>query len=113
MKKSGIPVIILVSAAVMLLYGCDFFLAPVKPLEGNLTILTGNTARSVSPEAAASFRYEFDFSGPGGESYQERPPAGTTSVSLSVSPGEWTITVRAYTPLPDGGEIPAGTGRVI
>ncbi|WP_198429946.1 hypothetical protein, partial [Treponema primitia] len=98
----------ILAAFFLALGACELPVVPDKPA-GNLTISTGSRARAISDETAKSFRYEFDFSGPGGKFHQEKPQAGTTRVTLSVSLGDWTITARAYT---NPGNILAGTGTI-
>uniref|UniRef100_UPI0002555181 hypothetical protein n=1 Tax=Treponema primitia TaxID=88058 RepID=UPI0002555181 len=107
MKKTGILILAVFLSA---LNGCDIFMQPVSP-GGNLTVTTGNGARSVSDDEARSFRYEFDFTGPREESRYEKLSPGEESVNLSVSLGEWTINARAYKAFA-GGEILVGTGSV-
>uniref|UniRef100_UPI000255545E hypothetical protein n=1 Tax=Treponema primitia TaxID=88058 RepID=UPI000255545E len=107
MKKTGI---LILAAFLSALGACDIFMQPVSP-GGNLTVTTGSGARSVSDDEVRSFRYEFDFTGPRGESFTRTLSPGEESVNLSVSLGEWTINARAYKAFADG-EILVGTGSI-
>jgi uncharacterized repeat protein (TIGR02543 family) len=71
---------------------------PVQDGGGNVRILLdGSGARyAVRDEDKADFIYILDFSGPGGESHHVETQPGATSVTLSLTPGEWNVHVDAW-----------------
>jgi hypothetical protein len=100
---------------VLLLFSCDF---PGAPLDGQsyLTINLPGTrearsglARSVLSDAdTGSLEYKVRFTGSGG-TLIERTVAGG-SISLTLSPGTWSIMAEAYDPPGVIGGTLAGTG---
>ncbi|MDR1388679.1 MAG: hypothetical protein LBJ31_01700 [Treponema sp.] len=94
MKKMIRPVIAVFCAAVLILVSCDF--PQGAGSDGNLTVVLpgGNSGRSALPNSFIStLRYIITLIGPGGTIEQE---SAGGSVTVSVEPGEWTITVNAY-----------------
>jgi hypothetical protein len=53
-------------------------------------------SRALDPETGAALSYTLDFSGPGGESLSRNVAAGSSSLTLFLSPGEWTIRADAF-----------------
>jgi hypothetical protein len=108
---------VLFSLLIVIGFGsCDFVLGPDKPVKGggNLVISLGaGEARAVTSGAdlpddvLASLRYEVTLTGPGGD-VLERTVTGGETLNLTVSPGEWRITAKAYKE--DG---LAGTGSLL
>ncbi|MDR0451024.1 MAG: right-handed parallel beta-helix repeat-containing protein, partial [Treponema sp.] len=76
---------------------------PLTTEEGSLIIrLAGGSgaARASVEEIVARLSYQLEFSGPGGETLSRTAEPGAGSLTLSLSPGDWTIGAAAH--LPDG-----------
>jgi predicted outer membrane repeat protein len=81
---------------------------PVQDGGGNVRIVLGGGARAVVSEGARnSFIYILDFSGPGGEQLRVTTSEGQESVTLTLTPGEWTVHVDAVL---EANEPPFGSG---
>jgi len=104
--KYSVTILILLG----LLAGCGFFMGP-ETAEGTVTILldpgNGNAKAFFSPDEISRFRYELEFEKPGVETRTLSFPAGTKTVSQTLSLGEWTITASAY----NDDEVPTAKGR--
>ncbi|MDR1318784.1 MAG: InlB B-repeat-containing protein, partial [Treponema sp.] len=82
----------------ILLLGLAACAPPVNNMEGgNLTIVLsqGNEGRAVGPEILEKLVYDMRFSGPGRASISLVTDPGVQYVTVSVIPGNWTVSVKA------------------
>jgi hypothetical protein len=118
MKKIyGTITILILAAAVIALAACANILDSPQPKReagtGTVYIVIGGdsagdraTARTLAPDPAKFIRYTASFSGP--EPQADREITGG-SAWVDLVPGEWTITVTAFT----GADAAAGRGSVM
>jgi hypothetical protein len=92
------PVPVLVFFAAFALSACAPPAGAEK--EGKLKIILsgGGSARSLSPQTIAALSYRLECSGPGGETQTWPAEPGTESLTLTLKPGDWILSVQAFTP---------------
>jgi uncharacterized repeat protein (TIGR02543 family) len=71
---------------------------PVQDGGGNVRIVLGGTGAryAVSEAERDNFTYTLDFSGPGGEQRHVETLPGATNVTLTLTPGKWTVHADAW-----------------
>jgi hypothetical protein len=100
---------------ILFLYACDF---PGSPTGGesyltiNLSGAPADTSRAVISNATiATLEYEITFTGSGAP-FTEEITGGSTSMSITLAPGTWTIDVDAYATVGVPPLIGSGTATV-
>jgi hypothetical protein len=78
--------------------------------EGTVTIqLDPESGRAFTPEVISGFHYELEFRRTDGQVINRSVPRGMGSIDMTLAPGEWTATARAF----DSGNVLKAAGRKV
>jgi hypothetical protein len=101
--------VVLWAVSAVLIWGLISCVPPTGAAGGNFTVFFSGdgSAKAIAPATIESLSYELELSGPQGETVSYRAEPGTTSVTLSLVTGKWTITVKAFQ-----NDRPFGSGEI-
>jgi hypothetical protein len=90
--------IAIVAGLLFLFPGCEFLLGIKENSSGNVTLRFGgeNARTAYTSTFIDGFSYEVEFRGPGGQTIKRDVPAGTKTITLTLSMGEWEIITKSF-----------------